>query len=154
MQMTKGEISRSYKEARQKAKQIGVLAELNACPKEDIIEILKEAGVYKTSKKTPAKKEEIPKPKKVKVAKKPLNTKETEGSEEEEMIEDFKGTLRVPKELANLITEELDTIEESIKGLEAEKMKIEEALAKRKTEYTLYLNFVKTVKVGTEDRRA
>ena len=133
-------------------KQIGVLAELNARPKEDIIEILKEAGVYKTSKKTPAKKEEIPKPQKAKVTKKPLNTKET--SEEEEMIEDFKGTLRVPKELATLITEELDTIEESIKGLEAEKMKIEEALAKRKTEYTLYLNFVKTVKAGTEDRRA
>jgi len=151
--MTKGEISRSYKEARQKAKQIVVLAELNACPRKDIIEILKEAGVYETSKKTPAKKEEIPKPQKAKVIKKPLKTVDTEETVEEE-IGDYRGTLRVPRELANLITEELDTIEESIKGLEAEKMKIEEALAKRKTEHTLYLNFVKTVKVETEDRRA
>lgn len=44
MQMTEGEIVRSYKEAKNKSQQVGILAELNCCPKEKIIEILKEAG--------------------------------------------------------------------------------------------------------------
>lgn len=45
MQMTNEEIIRSYKGAAHKGKQIGILADLNACPKEVIIEILIEGGI-------------------------------------------------------------------------------------------------------------
>lgn len=44
MQMTEGEIVRSYKEAKNKSQQVGILAELNCCSKEKIIEILKQEG--------------------------------------------------------------------------------------------------------------
>ena len=40
MQMSVGEIKRSYEEAKCKQKQIGILAELNACTKEDIEKII------------------------------------------------------------------------------------------------------------------
>lgn len=40
MQMSVGEIKRSYEEAKYKQKQIGILAELNACTKEDIEKII------------------------------------------------------------------------------------------------------------------
>lgn len=45
MQMTNEEIVRSYNEAKHKGHQIGVLADLNVCPKEVIINILIEGGV-------------------------------------------------------------------------------------------------------------
>ncbi len=44
MQMTEGEIIRRYKHAADRRKQIKILAELNACPKETIREILRNAG--------------------------------------------------------------------------------------------------------------
>ncbi len=40
MQMSVGEIKRSYDEAKHKQRQIGILAELNNCTKEDIIKII------------------------------------------------------------------------------------------------------------------
>lgn len=49
MQMTNEEIVRSYKEAKHKGHQIGVLADLNVCPKEVIIEILVEGGISRQS---------------------------------------------------------------------------------------------------------
>lgn len=45
MEMTDSEIVRSYKEAAQKNKQIGILAELNDCPKDEIKAILARSGV-------------------------------------------------------------------------------------------------------------
>lgn len=45
MQMTNEEIVKSYNEAKHKGHQIGVLADLNVCPKEMIIDILVEGGV-------------------------------------------------------------------------------------------------------------
>ena len=45
MQMTNEEICRSYQQARHKAKQIQILAELNACQKAEIIAVLEENGV-------------------------------------------------------------------------------------------------------------
>ena len=47
MQMTNEEIVRSYNEAKHKGQQIGILADLNVCPKEVIIDILVEGGVDK-----------------------------------------------------------------------------------------------------------
>ena len=49
MQMTNEEIVRSYKEAKHKGHQIEVLADLNVCPKELIIDILVEGGISKTA---------------------------------------------------------------------------------------------------------
>ncbi|MBR0483247.1 MAG: hypothetical protein IJJ69_00530 [Oscillospiraceae bacterium] len=45
MQMTNEEICQSYQQAKQKAKQIQILAELNACQKAEIIAVLEESGV-------------------------------------------------------------------------------------------------------------
>lgn len=44
MTMTNGEIVSMYRQAAQKFKQIGILADLNQCEKKTIVEILKEAG--------------------------------------------------------------------------------------------------------------
>lgn len=44
MQMTNSEIVRRYKAADDRRKMIRILAELNACPKEEIRKILREAG--------------------------------------------------------------------------------------------------------------
>ena len=61
MQMSDKDIIRAYKEAKDRRKQIGILADLNACPREYIVNILSEAGVYNKPGKKPAKKEDIPK---------------------------------------------------------------------------------------------
>ena len=45
MEMTKEEILRSYQEAKKKNEQIKILAQLNLCSQDNIIEILKEMGV-------------------------------------------------------------------------------------------------------------
>lgn len=45
MQMSEQEIVRDYLESKNKGKQVGILAELNACSKDKIIEILKAGGV-------------------------------------------------------------------------------------------------------------
>lgn len=45
MEMTANEIVRSYKEAKDKKKQVGILAQLNLCTPEDIKKILIEGGV-------------------------------------------------------------------------------------------------------------
>ena len=49
MQMTNEEIVKSYKEAKHKGQQIGILADLNVCPKDMIIDILVEGGIPKTA---------------------------------------------------------------------------------------------------------
>lgn len=45
MQMNNADIVKSYREAKDKKKQVSILAELNACEKEKIISILKEGGI-------------------------------------------------------------------------------------------------------------
>ncbi len=44
MVMSKDEIVVRYRQAKEPAKQIGILADLNACTKEEIAEVLREAG--------------------------------------------------------------------------------------------------------------
>lgn len=48
--MTDGEIISSYRQAKDKGKQITILAELNACTKGQIEDILTEAGYLKNGK--------------------------------------------------------------------------------------------------------
>ena len=63
MNMTKEEIVRDYKAAKTPAKQITVLADLNACSKQEIVEILREAGcelpAYYTKKPKQEKPEDL-----------------------------------------------------------------------------------------------
>ncbi|MCR4739154.1 MAG: hypothetical protein K5886_02705 [Lachnospiraceae bacterium] len=46
MQMTNEEIARSYREAKDKKKQIGILAELNLCSRTEIEYILRDEGLH------------------------------------------------------------------------------------------------------------
>lgn len=59
MVMSKDEIVVRYRQAKEPAKQIGILADLNCCTKEEIAEILREAG-YKLKGYTRPKKIETP----------------------------------------------------------------------------------------------
>lgn len=57
MEMSNEEIVRSYREAKDKAVQLGILADLNCCSKEYIKQILREGGISpqqlpRTSRKT------------------------------------------------------------------------------------------------------
>lgn len=61
MQMTENEIVKSYKEAKEKGKQIGILADLNGCQRQEITAILRNNGVDLPG----------PKPKKVEEPKEP-----------------------------------------------------------------------------------
>ncbi|MBQ4556540.1 MAG: hypothetical protein IJA60_02705 [Clostridia bacterium] len=69
MQMDKGEILRSFNNAESKKKQVSILAELNAVPKDTIIDILIEQGVDE---------KELPKRRKPKVDK-PVTVSEPKG---------------------------------------------------------------------------
>lgn len=53
MQMTEDEIVRSYKNAKNRNTQVTVLAQLNACPKEQIEQILEQKGVIKKKQDVP-----------------------------------------------------------------------------------------------------
>jgi len=46
MQMTNDEIIRSYRTAKDKKKQIVILSQLNTCSKNEIVQILKDAGLH------------------------------------------------------------------------------------------------------------
>ena len=117
MEMSEKEIIKSFEEAKDRNKQIRVLADLNGCPRDQIVEILSAAGVYKKPGKKPAKKEEI----------------------------------FVSKNVGRLLTENLDNIEDSIRGMEQELYKMQEAIRIRKQEYEEYIVFLKTVKTKGEE---
>ena len=53
MQMTNSEIRRNYAEARNKSKQVGILADLNECSRDEIEEILGIAKPVHTSDNVP-----------------------------------------------------------------------------------------------------
>lgn len=64
MEMKPSEILQSYENAQYKTKQIGILAELNACSKDEITEILKEMGAELPKRKYQKKEETAKEPKK------------------------------------------------------------------------------------------
>lgn len=160
MQMTEKEIIRSYKQALNKRKQIGVLADLNACPREDIVNILSAAGVYNKPGKKPAKKEDIPKVKRtvVKAVKSggvsamPEDAKKEMDENIRRQLEEIKTSVseedvRVSKEVAELLNENIDNIENSIKRMRKELFELEMSIAKREEDYDRYMAFMKRVKV-------
>ena len=59
MQMTVEEIIRNYTQAKDKSKQIGILADLNGCDKEKIRSILRTKGVPLPTKGRPKKEREV-----------------------------------------------------------------------------------------------
>lgn len=160
MQMTEKEIIRSYKQALNKRKQIGVLADLNACPREDIVNILSAAGVYNKPGKKPAKKEDIPKVKRtvVKAVKSggvsamPEDAKKEMDENIRRQLEEIKTSVseedvRVSKEVAELLNENIDNIENSIKRMRKELFELQASIAKREEDYDRYMAFMKRVKV-------
>lgn len=68
MEMTKGEITRAYRESSNKTEQIKILADLNECSRADIEKILKDAGheIPKRGRKPNVTKTEEPKRAKIK----------------------------------------------------------------------------------------
>lgn len=137
MQMTESEITRSYRQADDKKAQIRILAELNACQREDIINILTAAGEIKALRKKAAPKEKIPKIRKTTVRR----TRKSGGGVSEA------DTVYVSKEVSRILCEGVDSLEESLHRLEAEEKKIHLDIAKRKEEYRAYVEFIKRVKV-------
>lgn len=95
MQMTKGDIIKLYKEAKEKKKQIEILSQLNACSPADIRQILIEGGV------------QFPGPKPKKTEEKAEAPKEPKES-------------KIPEEVINAISEYLSANEMKIKAFEAE----------------------------------
>lgn len=90
MQMTPNEIVKSYKEAKEKKKQIQILSELNCCSTADIKQILRDNGVEFPG----------PNPKKA-----------TERTEKATKI-------KVPAAVRTAVIEQLKDINEKIKSLE------------------------------------
>ena len=167
MQMTEKEIIRSYKEALNKRKQIEVLSDLNACPREDIVNILSAAGVYNKPGKKPAKKEDIPRVKRIKikavksgeVSAMPEDAKKEMDENIRRQLEEIKAEtsvreedVRVSKEVAELLNENIDNIENSIKRMKKELFELEASIAKREEDYDRYMAFMKRVKVKGGDK--
>lgn len=101
MQMTEYEICQSYREALNKTKQISILAELNACEKKAIIEIIHRNGDMVPGEKSMNKKAAVPD--KTKVVKNTIN-----------------------KTVESILINKLYEIEAEIKEIECQKKKLEE----------------------------
>lgn len=61
MEMTNDEIIRRYKEAKHKGRQIQILADLNVCPKDKILEIVGDDITLKCTTTAPAQPKELEK---------------------------------------------------------------------------------------------
>ncbi len=119
MMMSTEEILYSYHNAACRTKQIGILADLNACSRDEITRILEENG------------EDIPKRKYTK-RKKPVQQdeavqqveqKEEPAAEPEKAVEHIKAAGAVPDFIAQILLEKLDEIDGKL--AEAEKAKKE-----------------------------
>lgn len=101
MEMKPSEILQSYENAQYKTKQIGILAELNACSKDEITEILKEMGA------------ELPKRK---YQKKEEPTKEPEKKEwEEPELKALPEPREIPQSIQLVLYERLDVLDAKIR---------------------------------------
>ena len=107
MQMTPNEIVKSYKEAKEKKKQIEILAQLNACPVTTIREILIANGVQFPGPKPKKAKEE--KTKVVAVISKDAPTLPAE-----------KVIPEIPRWVKGAVEERINRLDEEIKTMKAE----------------------------------
>lgn len=141
MEMTKGEITRAYREAHNKSEQIKILAELNCCEKSEIEKILKDAGheIPTRGRKPKAKAQTEPKRAKIK----PKTTPKTEEKvdftqceaiepveeeiEEVEEVDYPKEEYKEPMPVAvwEVLKDRIMIIDSCIKDLEKEKLDIE-----------------------------
>ncbi len=158
MQMTEGEILNSYRHAKEKGKQIKILAELNACPVSRIEEILTEAGyllnghprkgplpksVINTLDKENSKKEEKGKSPKISAAR--ISRKTEKG------INTLEGEVYVSKNVKNILDEKLYDMKESVARLMAECDHLLKDVRIRHKELEEFSKFVASVKVKEEE---
>ncbi len=126
MQMTEAEIVKSYQRAEKKREQIKILAELNACQKQVIRDILEKNGeeAPKTGNRYTAAKPEGLKEEKPKLKGSRAEAKNTDGAKETEKRKDAVKTPKAVIELAVRRAQELkdliDGIQESIRDLREE----------------------------------
>lgn len=122
MHMSNEEIVRSYREAKDKAKQLGILSELNACDRQKIKDIMAEGGIdhrqlprsRKEKDARPEKAERTkarPAKEKQTVQEKPVNT-QCGGDNPTERPEDQK--IYIPEIVKQEVTEKMIQVQESM----------------------------------------
>ena len=150
MQMTEGEIRASYRQAKDKKKQIGILADLNSCPKEEIKRIL-EGGTMENPKR----------------GRKPKSLVETPGEEKKEAavkspkvrtVRIVRNTtpvklavMEVPRNVKGVMDEKLLDMRDSLTRLKADYDKLGRDIARREKDYEDYRDFVTTVVIKHEE---
>ena len=130
MEMTNGEIVTSYKQAKHKAAQIGILAELNRCSNKKIVEILVDGGIKPSGlnrvkgelKKTESEPALDPKP-----------TPKQEPVKEPEEPTPVKALATLYREAQRLMKQKQD-IEDELAALDVELNKISDYIAGRNNE--------------------
>lgn len=128
MQMTTEEIIRNYTEAKDKSKQIGILADLNGCDKEKIRSILRTKGVPLPTKGRPKKETTEKKIESYvkKVTFKNIDTgEETVACAEEKPLEEKPF---IPEVVKGLVIERISQIEFEITKLKLDKEELEDFL--------------------------
>ncbi len=124
MQMSNEEIVRNYREAKDKAKQLGILAELNACDKQKIKDILTEGGIdYRSFPRSRKEKAAAPdvkqakakpvKEKQAAVEKKPVNT-QCGGDKPTKKEEPENRKIFIPEIVKQAVTEKMIQVQESM----------------------------------------
>ena len=109
MEMKPSEILASYKNASSKTSQIVILAELNACTRDEIIEILEQMGESVPKRKYTRKKE-------------PENTEPERKKEwEEPKLE----KVPIPELISNVLLEKMDELDQKIMNCKREKKQYE-----------------------------
>lgn len=128
MQMTTEEIIRNYTEAKDKSKQIGILADLNGCDKEKIRAILISKGCQMPTKGRPKKETTEKKIESYvkKVTFKNIDTgEETVACAEEKPLEEKPF---IPEVVKGLVIERISQIEFEITKLKLDKEELEDFL--------------------------
>lgn len=105
MQMTNEEIVRNYNEAKNKTAQIGILADLNCCPKSEIRNILREAGIKLSGN---------PNFGKATIKKKPKAKDELKAAAEEIEKQEEEKTKRIPDVVRHQLLEDIKKLDEEI----------------------------------------
>ncbi len=120
MQMTEAEIVKSYQRAEKKREQIKILAELNACQKQVIRDILEKNGeeVPKTGNRYTAAKPEDLKEGKPKPKGSRAEAKETE--KQKDAVKTPKAVIELAVRRAQELKDLIDGIQESIRDLREE----------------------------------